>query len=311
MSPANGWRGRSVVSAEDVSKDDLLHLLDVAAFYERDVGPRLRGKVLGTLFFEPSTRTRLSFESAMVRLGGAVVGFADAKMSSLAKGESLADTIRVVESYCDAIVIRHPMEGAARLAAETAHVPVVNGGDGSNQHPTQTFLDLYTIRKAMGRLDGLRVGFLGDLRYSRTVHSLSKALLHFNADQVFVGPEILRLPQELREALERGGRLGAEVETLGQAGALDVLYVTRIQKERFPDPADYEKVKHAYRLDREAAERFGPDLKILHPLPRVTEVDPDVDALPGALYFEQARNGVTVRKALLSLLLSDDAAGTA
>jgi aspartate carbamoyltransferase catalytic subunit len=309
MSPANGWRGRSVVSAEDVSKDDLLHLLDVASFYERDVGPRLRGKVLGTLFFEPSTRTRLSFESAMVRLGGAVVGFADAKMSSLAKGESLADTIRVVESYCDAIVIRHPMEGAARLAAETAHIPVVNGGDGSNQHPTQTFLDLYTIRKSTGRLDGLRVGFLGDLRYSRTVHSLAKTLLHFKAEQVFIGPEILRLPQELREALERSGRLGSEVETLEQAGALDVLYVTRIQKERFPDPADYEKVKHAYRLDRAAAERFGPDLKILHPLPRVTEVDPDVDALPGALYFEQAKNGVTVRKALLSLLLSDDAAG--
>jgi aspartate carbamoyltransferase catalytic subunit len=309
MTPANGWRGRSVVSAEDVSKDDLLHLLDVASFYERDVGPRLRGKVLGTLFFEPSTRTRLSFESAMVRLGGAVVGFADAKMSSLAKGESLADTIRVVESYCDAIVIRHPMEGAARLAAETAHIPVVNGGDGSNQHPTQTFLDLYTIRKSTGRLDGLRVGFLGDLRYSRTVHSLAKTLLHFKAEQVFIGPEILRLPQELREALERSGRLGSEVETLEQAGALDVLYVTRIQKERFPDPADYEKVKHAYRLDRAAAERFGPDLKILHPLPRVTEVDPDVDALPGALYFEQAKNGVTVRKALLSLLLSDDAAG--
>jgi aspartate carbamoyltransferase catalytic subunit len=311
MSPANGWRGRSVVSAEDVSKDDLLHLLDVAAFYERDVGPRLRGKVLGTLFFEPSTRTRLSFESAMLRLGGSVVGFADARMSSLAKGESLADTIRVVESYCDAIVIRHPMEGAARLAAETAHVPVVNGGDGSNQHPTQTFLDLYTVRKATGRLDGLRIGFLGDLRYSRTVHSLSKALLHFRAEQVFVGPPILRLPQETRETLARAGRLAGEVETLEEAGPLDVLYVTRIQKERFPDPADYEKVKHAYRLDRATAERLGPDLKILHPLPRVTEVDPDVDALPGALYFEQAKNGVTVRKALLSLLLSDDAAAGA
>jgi aspartate carbamoyltransferase catalytic subunit len=243
----------------------------------------------------------------MLRLGGSVVGFADAKMSSLAKGESLADTIRVVESYCDAIVIRHPMEGAARLAAETAHVPVVNGGDGSNQHPTQTFLDLYTIRKSTGRLDGLRIGFLGDLRYSRTVHSLSKMLLHFQAEQVFIGPQILRLPEELREVLERSGRLSKDVETLEEAGPLDVLYVTRIQKERFPDSADYEKVKHAYRLDRAAAERFGPDLKILHPLPRVTEVDPDVDALPGALYFEQAKNGVTVRKALLALLLSDDA----
>jgi aspartate carbamoyltransferase catalytic subunit len=309
MSPAHGFRGRSVVSADDFSKDDLLHLLDASAFYEGDVGPRLRGRVLGTLFFEPSTRTRLSFESAMHRLGGAVLGFADAKMSSWSKGESLADTIRVVESYCDAIVLRHPMEGAARLAAETARIPVINGGDGSNQHPTQTFLDLYTIRKATGRLDGLRVAFLGDLRYSRTVHSLAKALLHFDVDLVFVGPGMLRLPDDLREGLKARGRLGAEVETLEDAGALDVLYVTRIQKERFPDPTDYEKVKNAYRLDRATAERFGPDLKILHPLPRVTEVAPDVDGLPGALYFEQARNGVTVRKALLSLILSDDAPG--
>jgi aspartate carbamoyltransferase catalytic subunit len=237
------------------------------------------------------------------------VGFADAKMSSWSKGESLADTIRVVESYCDAIVLRHPMEGAARLAAETARIPVVNGGDGSNQHPTQTFLDLYTIRKATGRLDGLRVAFLGDLRYSRTVHSLAKALLHFDVDMTFVGPAMLRLPADLRDELAARGRLGADVETLDEVKDVDVLYVTRIQKERFPDPADYEKVKHAYRLDRRAAERFGPDLKILHPLPRVTEVDPDVDALPGALYFEQAKNGVTVRKALLSLILAGDAPG--
>ncbi len=304
-SRAHGFRGRSVVSAEDFSKDDILYLLDAASWFERDGGPILSGRILGTLFFEPSTRTRLSFESAMHRLGGSVLGFADAKMSSLSKGESLPDTIRVVEGYCDAIVIRHPMEGAARLAAETAHVPVINGGDGSNQHPTQTFLDLYTIRKSTGRLDGLRVGFLGDLRYSRTVHSLAKALLHFEVDLAFVGPAMLRLPEELRDLLRERCRLGREVESLDGVGDLDVLYVTRIQKERFPDPTDYEKVKHGYRLDRATAERFGPNLKILHPLPRVTEVDPDVDALPGALYFEQARNGVTVRKALLSLILSD------
>lgn len=309
MSSAHGFRGRNVVSADDFSKDDLLGLLDASSFYEGDVGPRLSGRILGTLFFEPSTRTRLSFEAAMHRLGGSVVGFSDAKMSSLSKGESLADTIRVVESYCDAIVIRHPMEGAARLAAETAHVPVINGGDGSNQHPTQTFLDLYTIRKATGRLDGLKVGFFGDLRYGRAVHSLAKALLHFDVDLTFIGPSMLRLPEELRALLQSRGRLGPEVDALEDAGALDVLYVTRIQKERFPDPAEYEKVKHGYRLDRAAAERFGPGLKILHPLPRVTEVDPDVDALPGALYFEQAKNGVTVRKALLSLLLSDVPSG--
>jgi aspartate carbamoyltransferase catalytic subunit len=239
-----------------------------------------------------------------------VVGFADAKMTSQTKGESLADTIRMVECYCDAIVIRHPSEGAARLAAETARIPVINGGDGSNQHPTQTFLDLYTIRKATGRLDGLRVGFFGDLRYSRTVHSLSKALLHFDVEQTFIGPPMLALPDDLRATVRDARRLAREVEALedllvGGARPLDVLYVTRIQKERFPDPSDYERMKNAYRLDRAAAERFGPDLKILHPLPRVTEVATDVDDLPGALYFEQAKNGVTVRKALLSLILSD------
>jgi aspartate carbamoyltransferase catalytic subunit len=305
MSPAHGFRGRNVVSAEDFSKDDLLTLLDAATWFEHDVGPRLSGKILATLFFEPSTRTRLSFESAMHRLGGAVVGFADATMTSQSKGESLADTIRMVESYCDAIVIRHPKEGAARLAAETAHVPVINGGDGSNQHPTQTFLDLYTIRKATGRLDGMRVGFFGDLRFGRAVHSLARALCHFDVDMTFVSPPSLGLPEELRDRLGRQGRLGREVASLDEVSSLDVLYVTRIQKERFADPADYERVKHGYRLDRATAERFGPDLKILHPLPRVTELDPDVDAMPGALYFEQAKNGVTVRKALLSLILSD------
>jgi aspartate carbamoyltransferase catalytic subunit len=305
MSPANPFRGRSVVSAEDFSKEEVLRLLDEATRYEGDVGPRLAGRVLGTLFFEPSTRTRLSFESAMHRLGGAVLGFADAKMSSLSKGESLADTIRVVEGYCDAILLRHPMEGSARLAAETASVPVINGGDGSNQHPTQTFLDLYTVRKATGRLDGLRIGFLGDLRYSRTVHSLVRSLLHFDVEFSFVGPPMLRLPDEIRDALAAAGRAAPQAASLEEAGDLDVLYVTRIQRERFPDPQDYEKIKNAYRLDRAAAERFGPDLKILHPLPRVTEVDPDVDSLPGALYFEQAKNGVTVRKALLALILSE------
>src|SRR5687767_7776378 len=196
MSPAHGFRGRHVVSADDFSKDDLLYLLDAAAFFEGATGPRLAGRILGTLFFEPSTRTRLSFESAMHRLGGGVVGFADAKMTSQTKGESLADTIRMVECYCDVIVIRHPSEGAARLAAETAHIPVINGGDGSNQHPTQTFLDLYTIRKAHGRLDGLRIGFLGDLRYGRAVHSLARSLLHFDVEFAFVGPPMLRLPEE-------------------------------------------------------------------------------------------------------------------
>jgi len=301
-----------VVSTEDFRKEDILYVLETARRFDprparriHGFEPELQGKILGVLFFEPSTRTRLSFESAMLRLGGTVLGFADAKISSSVKGESLADTIKVVSNYCDAIVLRHPMEGAARLASEVAGVPVINGGDGSNQHPTQTLLDLYTIQKAAGRLDGLKVGFMGDLRYGRTVHSLTNALLHFDVDLKFIGPPSLRLPDDLRDHLATLGRLGPEVSSLEDVGDLDILYVTRIQRERFPDPLDYERVRHAYRVNRASIEPFGPDLKILHPLPRVNEVDPDVDSHPGAVYFEQTLNGVTVRMALLHLLLTD------
>ena len=318
---AASFRGRSLISAEDVRKSELLAVLDTAREFAphadnggldwQHVGGLLRGRVLGMLFFEPSTRTRLSFESAMLRLGGNVLGFADARMSSFSKGESLMDTIRVVEGYCDAIVLRHPREGAARLAAEVASIPVINGGDGSNQHPTQTLLDLYTIREATNRLDGLRVGFMGDLRYGRTVHSLATALAEFDVELNFVGPPQLRLPPELRDRVAASGRLTCEVESLNGVGELDVLYVTRIQKERFPDPVDYERIRNAYRVDRESLKRFGPGLKILHPLPRVSEVSRDVDDHPGALYFEQSRNGVTVRMALLHLILGGDRAGGA
>ena len=309
---SQAFLGRSVVSIEDVTREEILLLLDEARRMQRYDGgvgsgwrrvPRtLDGRVLGLLFFEPSTRTRLSFESALLRLGGSAMGFADARMSSLSKGESLLDTIRVVEGYCDAIVLRHPREGAARLAAEVAHVPVINGGDGSNQHPTQTLLDLFTIREAAGRLDGLRVAFLGDLRYGRTVHSLSSALCHFDVELSFVAPEGLRIPGPLREQVHEAGRFGREVERLEALSDIDVLYVTRIQKERFPDPLDYERVRDVYRVDRAALEPFGDDLKVLHPLPRVNEVAPDVDDHPGALYFQQTRNGVAVRMALLHLI---------
>ncbi len=323
---AASFRGRSLISAEDVRKNELLAVLDTARAFAPNpegvnsdangldwhhVGGLLRGRVLGMLFFEPSTRTRLSFESAMLRLGGNVLGFADARMSSFSKGESLMDTIRVVEGYCDAIVLRHPREGAARLAAEVASIPVINGGDGSNQHPTQTLLDLYTIREATEKLDGLRVGFMGDLRYGRTVHSLATALSEFDVELKFVGPPQLRLPSELRQRVADSGRLACEVESLDDVGDLDVLYVTRIQEERFPDPVDYERIRHAYRVDRDALERFGPGLKILHPLPRVNEVSRDVDDHPGALYFEQSRNGVTVRMALLHLILGGTSPGGA
>jgi aspartate carbamoyltransferase catalytic subunit len=314
-SDRNPFQRRSLVSAEDMSREDMLWLLDRAQRYEgvaagERVLPRplpLDGKILALLFFEPSTRTRLSFESAMQRLGGSVLGFADAKISSSSKGETLADTVRVVAAYGDAIVLRHPQEGAARLAAETAGVPVLNAGDGSNQHPTQTLLDLYTIRRATGRLDGLTVTFMGDLRYGRTVHSLATALLHFDVRMQFVGPAGLRLPDDLRQPLLASGRVAVEATDLAEIAHTDVLYVTRIQKERFPDPADYERVRHAYRIDREGVARFGPELKILHPLPRVTEVDPDLDAHPGALYFQQVRNGVTVRMALLEAVLGGGA----
>ncbi|MDJ0974976.1 MAG: aspartate carbamoyltransferase [Planctomycetota bacterium] len=312
---ARAFRGRSVVSANDFTRADILAVLEAAGAFEGRAGgpgstpqePRLPGRVLGLLFFEPSTRTRLSFESAMLRLGGSVLGFADARVSSFSKGETLNDTIRVVAGYCDAIVLRHPNEGSARLAAEVSTIPVINGGDGSNQHPTQTLLDLYTIKKAMGRLDDLRVGFMGDLRYGRTVHSLAAALLHFDVKLSFIGPPSLKLPPDLRLEIEEAGRLGIEVESLDEVEDLDVLYITRIQKERFPDPVEYERVRASYRVDREALLPLGPELKIMHPLPRVNEVAPDVDTLPGAIYFQQTRNGVTVRMALLDLILGGGA----
>ena len=307
------FRGRSVISTEDFQKEDFLVVLDAARRFDPEGGshryePLLQGKILAALFQEPSTRTRLSFEAAMLRLGGQVLGFAEAEQTSFSKGESLADAIRVVASYSDVIVMRHPMEGAARLASEVSEVPVLNGGDGANQHPTQTLLDLYTIRKSTGRLDGLKVAFMGDLRYGRTVHSLASALLHFDVELTFVGPETLRLPETLRHKVESFGRLGPEVASLEELDDdIDVLYCTRIQKERFPDALDYERVRSAYCVTRSSIERFGADLKILHPLPRVDEVATDVDSFPGAVYFEQARNGVTVRMALLHLILGEGA----
>ena len=264
----------------------------------------LRGKVLATLFFEPSTRTRLSFETAMKRLGGNTIGFADAGVSSAAKGESLHDTVRVVEGYCDAIVIRHPREGAARVAAEATRLPVINGGDGSNQHPTQTFIDLYTIREAQGKVSGLNIGFLGDLKYGRAAHALVTAAAAMGNQLTLISPVELRLPSPIMDELRESGAKPVQTADLGAAlKDLDVLYVTRIQQERFPDPLEYERVRNAYRIDRGTLEGAGKRLSVLHPLPRVREIDPEVDSMDCALYFRQAHNGVVVRKALLSLLL--------
>jgi aspartate carbamoyltransferase catalytic subunit len=301
---ARDFVGRDVITVGDIRREELLFLLDAAEEFESVTGTLLAGRVVATLFFEPSTRTRLSFESAVGRLGGSCVGFAEPGVSSLAKGETLADTVRVVEGYSDLVLIRHPREGTARLAAEYVEIPVVNCGDGAHQHPTQTFVDLYTIRRECGRLDDLRVVFAGDLRYGRAVHSLVSVLTQFNAHLTLVSPSYLRLPSEQRAALEAQGIEYREMTELGAAvPEADVLYMTRVQQERFTDPLEYVKFRDAYTLDLQTLEAAREDVAILHPLPRVTEIAPEVDAHPHAAYFRQAHYGVAVRKALLALLL--------
>ncbi|MFT7463034.1 MAG: aspartate carbamoyltransferase catalytic subunit [Pseudohongiellaceae bacterium] len=298
------FAGRDLVSMRDFRREELLAFLDEAMRFEGFAQPILAGKVMGSLFFEPSTRTHLSFNSAMQRLGGSSIGFADAKVSSTAKGESLSDTIRVVENYCDIVLIRHPREGAARLAAESTSLPVINAGDGTNQHPTQTLLDLYTIRQTRGRLDNLKIAFIGDLKYSRTVHSLIETLTHFDNELFLVSPASLRMPASFLDELDDRGTVYTEDEDFFSiASDVDIIYTTRIQQERFPDPIEYEKVKNAYRIDRAAIERIGGRVTLMHPLPRLNEISTDLDDYPGSAYFDQARNGVTVRKAVLALLL--------
>ncbi|RLG89999.1 aspartate carbamoyltransferase, partial [Candidatus Bathyarchaeota archaeon] len=263
----------------------------------------LKGKLLATLFFEPSTRTRLSFEAAMHRLGGAAIGFAEAEIASVKKGENLADTIRVVENYADVIALRHPREGAARLAAEFAEIPVINGGSGGEEHPTQALLDLYTVKKEKGTIDGLSLAMVGDLRFGRTVHSLAYALSLYDVKLYFVSPPLLKMRREVLEAIK--GKVNVvETSNLDEViPEVDVLYVTRIQKERFPDPAEYMKVKGSYRIDLKTLEKAKKDSIILHPLPRVGEIAPEVDKTPHARYFQQVWNGIIVRMALLALIL--------
>jgi len=305
-----GFRGRHIISIKDFTKDDLLFLMQRARAMHRETRPDLlAGKVLGSLFFEPSTRTRLSFESAMSKLGGRVVGFADAGVSSQKKGETLADTIRMVDDYADVIVMRHPVEGAARHASEVSRVPIINGGDGANQHPTQTFLDLFTIMETQeGFTDDARktlnVCFAGDLKYGRTVHSLVIALSHFNTRIFFLSPPALAIPRHYLAFLDERRIAYSEHRELSEIVAeLDILYATRIQAERFPDPVEYERVRHAYVLRAEMFDGARKNLRILHPLPRVDEVDTSVDGTPYAYYFQQAANGIPVRQALLALVL--------
>jgi aspartate carbamoyltransferase catalytic subunit len=301
------FRNRSIISMRDFSRDEIVHVLDAAAKIDKNrqqYSHLLDGKIMATLFFEPSTRTRLSFEAAMLRLGGNIMGFADPASTSAKKGESLADSIKIIEAYCDIIVMRARIEGAARLAGNIAKIPIINGGDGANQHPTQTFLDLYTIRKSKGTLDGHTVGFMGDLKYGRTVHSLAYALGFFGAKMFFISPRDLKMPDDHLEELRERGVNFEEVESFDKVkDQIDTLYVTRIQRERFGDELDFEKVKEGYFINKAFLKGCREDLKILHPLPRVDELSVEIDDTPYALYFEQAANGIPVRMALICLTM--------
>lgn len=298
-------KNRSLVSIDDLTTGEVLKILDLAAEFEKKpVQKLLEGKVVATLFFEPSTRTRLSFESAINRLGGKIVGFSDASSSSVSKGETLHDTIRMVSSYSDLIVMRHPIEGSARYASEIASVPVINAGDGANQHPTQTLLDLYSIRKTQGTLDNLNIFMVGDLKYGRTVHSLMMAMSRWNTTFNFISPEELKMPEEYKLYLENLGlKYYEHLDFTDIISRADIIYMTRVQKERFSDPIEYEKVKNVYVLKNSMLSNTKPNMRILHPLPRVNEIHTDVDTNPKAYYFEQALNGVFTRQAILCSLL--------
>ena len=295
----------------DFSREEIDSVLDLAASLEPYAKGKksdmLEGKILALLFFEPSTRTRMSFETAMKRLGGSVISLGPAEGSSISKGESLADTVRVIGGYADALVIRHPKEGSARLASEFSPVPVLNAGDGAGHHPTQTLLDLYTIRKE-SRLEGLSIALVGDLKYGRTVHSLAYALSLYGADITLVSPPSLRMPEPIRADLESKGMKLRETSDLNQViNEVDVLYMTRIQRERFPDVEEYAKVARSYRVTPESLCEVRENLIIMHPLPRVDEIAPDVDATAHAMYFKQSFYGVPVRMALLKMLIGDAA----
>lgn len=290
-----------IISIHDLERSEIDRLLDEAATIQAHQysDSALKGKILALLFFEPSTRTRMSFNAAMARLGGTSIGIDSVEASSMAKGETLADTVRVVSGYADAIVLRHPKEGAARLASEFSTVPVINAGDGAGQHPSQTLLDLYTIRQSMP-LDDIQVGLLGDLRYGRTAHSLAHALSLYGVTLHIISPKGLELPSALLEELTRAGtRVVEHDDVSGIIRSLDVLYVTRIQRERFPDSASYFQVASSYRITPELLSGVKQRMIVLHPLPRLDEIDPRVDLLSHARYFDQSRNGIPVRMAML------------
>ena len=303
---------KDLVSIRDLTKDQIEYILDLSKKmvpYARGekVKRALDGKILGNLFFEPSTRTKLSFESAAYRLGCDVIDVSEMSMTAIAKGETLADTIRMVDAYCDVIVLRHPFEGAARLAADVSENPVINAGDGAGSHPTQMLLDLFTMREAKDSLDGLNVTMVGDLKYGRTVHTLAQALTNFGVKLTLVAPESLQMPQDIVDRLKRNGCVPRKTSVLEDViGDADVLYVTRIQRERFPDPAEYQKVAGTYRIDNAMLRNAKDDMIVMHPLPRVNEIATEVDSTPHARYFQQAFNGVPVRMAILCAILGGD-----
>jgi len=300
------FKGRDIISIKDFNRKEIDYILKTAEAIEplaKSGSDMLHGKMLATLFFEPSTRTRLSFEAAMHKLGGSAIGFAKPEIASVKKGENLADTIRVVENYADVIALRHPLEGAARLAAEFAQIPIINAGSGAEEHPTQALLDLYTILKEKNQIDRLNIALIGDLRYGRTVHSLAYALSLYDVKLHLISPELLRMRREVLDAIKKKIEVVERTDMEEVLPEIDVLYMTRIQKERFADMAEYAKVKGAYKIDCDVLENVKKDLVIMHPLPRVDEIADEVDATPHARYFQQVWNGIVVRMALLALIL--------
>ena len=298
-------KDRSLISIYDYTPEEICHILDIAEDFEKNrLQNLLNGRVIASLFFEPSTRTRLSFETAIQLLGGNVIGFSSTAGTSVQKGESLKDTIMMVASYADLIVMRNPVDGSARYASEVSKVPIINAGDGSNQHPTQCLLDLYSIRKTQGTLENLEITMVGDLKYGRTVHSLVQAMCNFNAKFNFVSPVELKMPSTVIQYIKNAGLEYHEYTSLEEViPQSDIIYMTRVQRERFPDPLEYEKVKNAFILRNEMLENSKPNCRILHPLPRVNEIHTDVDANPKAYYFQQAQNGLFVRQALIAAIL--------
>lgn len=299
----------SFVSISDISKEEILRLLENARYFEENPNHKiLDGKVVATLFFEPSTRTRLSFETAVNRLGGRVIGFSDASTTSSSKGETLKDTIKMVSNYVDLIVMRHHLEGAARYATEVTDTPIINAGDGAHQHPSQTMLDLYSIYKTQGTLENLTITMVGDLKYGRTVHSLLMAMQYFNPTFNFVACDELKMPAEYKEFCDQKGIKYTEHKDFSEEviNSSDIIYMTRVQRERFTDIMEYEKVKNLYNLHNAMLDNSKDNLRILHPLPRVNEIDQDVDDNPKAYYFQQAQNGLYARQAIICRALNID-----